>query len=77
MPTSYSHCKGDYRYDIEIHDAAPVALGRYCARVVNLVRLESGRQVSVDVDLHGAYGATRDEACSRIEGRVEAWVNAR
>jgi hypothetical protein len=75
MTTSYSRRQGDYLYDIEIHEAAPPGTaGRFYARVVNMVRLESGQPVSVAVDSHGAYGAAPDEAFSRIEALVEAWV---
>ena len=75
MTTSYSRRQGDYQYDIEIHEAAPPGhVNRFYAKVVNLVRLESGQQVAVNVDLHGAYGATPDEAFSRIEALVETWV---
>jgi len=75
MTTSYSRRQGDYRYDVEIHEAAPPGkVGRYYARVVNMTRLESGQHVSVDAALHGEYGATPDEAFSRIEAVVEAWV---
>jgi hypothetical protein len=75
MTTSYSRRQGDYRYDVEIHEAAPPGhVGRFYAKAVNLVRLESGQQVEVNVDLHGAYGATPDEAFSRIEALVETWV---
>jgi hypothetical protein len=75
MTTSYSRRQGDYRYDVEIHEAAPAgAAGRFYARVVNLVRLQSGVPVPVNADLHGAYGATPDEAFSRIEALVETWV---
>jgi hypothetical protein len=75
VPTSYSRRKGEYRYDVEIHEAAPPGnVGRFYAKVVNLVRLEAGQQVSVNVDLHGAYGATPDEAFSRIEAVLDAWM---
>jgi hypothetical protein len=75
MPTSYSRRKGDYRYDVEIHEAAPPGnAGRFYARAVNMVRLESGQQVSVNADLRGEYGATPDEAFSRMEAAVEVWV---
>jgi hypothetical protein len=39
-----------------------------------MVRVESGHQVSVDANLRGQYGATPDEAFSRLEAVVEAWV---
>jgi hypothetical protein len=40
-----------------------------------MVRLEGGGTVSVDADLQDAYGATPDEAYSKLEGAVEEWVN--
>jgi hypothetical protein len=39
-----------------------------------MVRLESGQTVSVNAELQDAYGATRDEAFSKIEMAVEEWV---
>jgi hypothetical protein len=78
MTTSYSRRQGAYSYDVEVHEAAPPGnVGRYYARVVNMVRLESGHQVTVNADLRGEYGATPDEAFSRLEAAVAAWVKAR
>jgi hypothetical protein len=75
MTTSYSRRQGDYRYDVEIHEATPPGhVGRFYAKVVNLVRLEFGAPVSINAGLHAAYGATPDEAFSRIEALVETWV---
>jgi hypothetical protein len=37
-------------------------------------RLESGQTVSVNSDLGDEYGATADEAFSKIETAIEAWV---
>jgi hypothetical protein len=62
-------------YDIEIHEAVPAGhAGRFCATVVNVVRLAPGPPVSVTPELHGKYGATSDAACSRIEAAVTKWV---
>jgi hypothetical protein len=73
--TSYSRHRGDYRYDIAICEALPPAnAGRFYAQVVNLIRLESGHTISVNAELQDAYGATPDEALSRIEAAVEEWA---
>jgi hypothetical protein len=47
---------------------------QFCAAVVNMVRRESGDTVSVNAGLPDAHGATRDEALSKIQAAVEAWV---
>jgi hypothetical protein len=75
--TSYSRRKGDYAYDIQVHDVVrPVNADRgYYAVVVNLVRREASQTVSVNAGLHAIYGATPDEAVSRIEAVVDAWVD--
>jgi hypothetical protein len=74
MPTSYSRRTGDYLYDIDVQEAAPSPqnMGRFFARIVNMVRATS--QMSVNADLQDEYGATRDEAVARIEAVVEKWV---
>jgi hypothetical protein len=76
--TSYSRRKGDYAYDIEVHEVprSVNADRRFCAVVVNMVRRTSGQIVSVNAGLEGAYGATVDEAVSRIEAAMEALVMA-
>jgi len=74
--TSYSRGKGDYRYDIAIYETTPPAIaGRFYARVVNMVRLESGQTVSVNAELQDAFGPTPDEAYSRLQTAVEEWVD--
>jgi hypothetical protein len=73
--TSYSRRRGDYRYDIAIFETMPPAsAGRFYARVVNMVRLESGHTLSTNAELQDAYGATPDEAFSRAEAEVEEWA---
>jgi hypothetical protein len=73
--TSYSRRRGEYVYDIEVFEtAAPATAGPFYARVVNMVRREAGHDVSVNAELQDAYGATPDEAVSRIEAAVEKWV---
>jgi hypothetical protein len=76
MRTSYSRRRGDYGYDIEVHEAtAPRGTAeQFYARVVNLVRQDSGETVSINAELQDAYGATRDVAVSRIETALAAWV---
>jgi hypothetical protein len=75
MHRSYWRRRGDFAYDIEIYEATPPAdAGRFYAQVVNMVRLESGQTVSVNAELQDAYGATRDDAFSKIEVAVEEWV---
>jgi hypothetical protein len=73
--TSYSRRKGDYAYDVEVHEVlSPATAGRYCAQVVNMVRRHAGDTMSVDPGLPDVYGATPDEAFSKIEAAVETWV---
>jgi hypothetical protein len=73
--TSYSRRRDDFVYDIDIYEAAPPAnAGRFYAQVVNIVRLESGQTVSVNGELQDAYGAAPDEAFSKLETTLEAWV---
>jgi hypothetical protein len=75
MTTSYSRRQGDYRYDVEIYESASASeAGRFCARVVNMVRLQAGQIVSVNAELQEEYGATRHEAFSRMEAVVEVWA---
>jgi hypothetical protein len=75
MGRSYARRHGDYLYDIEIHEPVPAGqAGRFCATVVNVVRLGPGPPVSVTPELHGKYGATSDAACSKIEAAVTKWV---
>jgi hypothetical protein len=69
--TSYARRRGDYRYDTAMYEAMPPAnAGRFYAQVVKMVRLESGQTVVVNAELQDAYGATRDEAFSKIEVAV-------
>jgi hypothetical protein len=73
--TSYSRHRGEYRYDIAIYETAPPAdPGLFRAQVVNMVRLEGGDTVPIDLDLQDAYGATPDEAYSTLEAAVERWM---
>ena len=73
--TSYSRRRGDYRYDIAIYETTPPAnAGLFYAHVMNMVRLESGQTVSVTAELQDAYGATPDEAYSKLEAAVEEWL---
>jgi hypothetical protein len=75
MTTSYSRHRDRYIYDINIHRATqPPNAGGFYAQAVNIVRLESGQNVSVNVDLQNEYGATPSEACAKIEAAVEAWA---
>jgi hypothetical protein len=46
----------------------------FCARVMNLVRLDSGETVSVDALIEDEHAATPAEALSRLEAAVEDWV---
>jgi hypothetical protein len=74
--TSYSRRRHDYLYDIEIHETAhpATAARRFCAHVVNMVRLESGATVSVVPDVSDQYAATRAYAVMKLEAAVNAWV---
>jgi hypothetical protein len=73
--TAYTRRRGAYSYDIEVHEAVlPSTPGRFYARVVNMVRRESGQTVSINAQLPDEYAATRDDAVSQIEAAVAAWV---
>jgi hypothetical protein len=75
LRTSYSRRRGAYTYDVETYETTPPASGgRYVARVVNMVRLEAGHTVSVNIEFQPEYGATRDEAFSQMEAVVDVWV---
>jgi hypothetical protein len=75
ISSAYGRRKGDFVYDVDIYEATPPAdEGRFYAQAVNMVRLESGRTMPVNAELQDSYGATPDEAFSRIEAAVEAWV---
>jgi hypothetical protein len=75
MRTSYTRRFGEYVYDIIVYEVTPpAAAGHFCARVVNMVRLEAGQTVAVRADLQDAYGATRDEAVTQLEAAIEKWV---
>jgi hypothetical protein len=75
LRTSYSRRRGAYTYDVHTYQITPPASGgRYVARVVNMVRLEAGHPASVNIEFQPEYGATRDEAFSRMEAVVEVWV---
>ena len=77
MITCYSRRMSDYLYDIEIDETTYVLHAqRFCARAVNIVRLESGHTVSVDTDLSCAVRATRHEAVSKVEAALAVWVKA-
>ena len=73
--TSHWRRRGDYLYDVDLYQAtAPANTIYFFARVVNLVRLESGRTVAVNAELPDQLGATLDEAFANSEAALEAWV---
>ena len=75
MIKSYSSHRDAYIYDVNIHRVTqPPNAGRFYAQAVNIVRVESGQTVSVNAGLQNEYGATPDEALSKIERAVEAWA---
>jgi hypothetical protein len=75
MCTSRSRRIGKYLYDVDLYGAAtPTNRVHFYARVVNLVRLESGRTVMVHAKLPDQPGATLDEAFANIEAAVEGWA---
>jgi hypothetical protein len=76
--TSCSRRRGEYLYDVDLYEArAPASVVQVYARVVNMVRLESGHTVAVNAELPDQRGATLDEAFSHLEAAVAAWVKAR
>src|ERR1700678_3013384 len=73
--TSYWRRAGDYAYDIDIHEITPPSnAARFYAQVMNMVRLESGQMVPVNTELQDAYGATPDDAVTKLEAVVEGWL---
>ncbi len=52
----------------------PANMVHFYARVVNMVRLESGHTTAVNAELQDQPGATLDEAFANSEAAVEAWV---
>jgi hypothetical protein len=75
---SYLRRRGEFLYDIETYEATPAgAARRFDARVVSMVRLESGQTVSVTADLRNAHGATCDEPFSKIDAAIQEWVKDR
>jgi hypothetical protein len=75
---SCSRRRGEYLCDVDLYETrAPANVVHVCAPVVNMVRLESGHTVTVNTELEDQHGATLDEAFSRLEPAVAAWVKAR
>jgi hypothetical protein len=73
----YSRRLGDYCYDIEIDETTRlINAERFCARVVNVVRLQLGQTVPMTTDLPSVYGPTRHEAVSNIEAALAEWATA-
>jgi hypothetical protein len=76
--SSCSRRRGEYLYDVDLYETiAPANIVHVYARVVNMVRLESGHTVPVNAELQDQHGATLDEAFTHIEAAVAAWVKAR
>ena len=71
---SCSRHRGEYLYDVELYEARTPASVHVYARVVNMVRLESGHTVAVNAELPDQRGATLDEAFSHLEVAVAEWV---
>jgi hypothetical protein len=75
MRRNYTRRRSEYVYDITVYEATPPATaGRFCASVVNMVRLRAGQTVAVHADLQDAYAATRDKAVTQLEAAIEKWV---
>jgi hypothetical protein len=72
--TIYLRRRGDHAYAVAIQAVTRRgSADQFRARLLNMVRLGSGQTVSVRADLQPEYGATRDEAFSRIEAAIEKW----
>jgi hypothetical protein len=67
----YSRCKGEYSYDIVVSE---IETRDFRARMVNLTWRRIGNEVLMDVALQEQDGATVDEAVSKIDASVAAWV---
>jgi hypothetical protein len=75
--TIYLRRRGDHAYAVAIHAVTrPASADQFCARLVNMVRLGPGQTVPVKAELQPEFGATRDEAFSRIESAIETWRTA-
>jgi hypothetical protein len=74
--TSYTRKQGDFSYDIDVYDPPRLlSEGRFYAIVVNMVRrMPAGESLEVATELSGQYGATPDEAASKIDAAVAAWA---
>ena len=73
--TSCSRRRGEYLYDVDLYEVTASAnVVHVYARVVNLVRLESGHTVAVNAELPDQRGATLDEAFAHVEAAIAAWV---
>jgi hypothetical protein len=73
--TSRSRRRGEYLYDVDLYKAVtPANTVFFFARVMNMVRLESGHTVAVDAELPDQPAATLDEAFANSEAAVEAWA---
>jgi hypothetical protein len=68
VATSYSRRHGAYQYDIQVLEDADNS--RFVAKLVNMVRMEAGDMISVDLDLHDEYGATPAEAFAKLEAAI-------
>ena len=70
--TSYIRRHGAYRYDVQVLEDA--GNGRYIAKLRNLVRMEAGEMIAVNLELHEAYGVTRAEAFANLDLAVKKLV---
>ena len=68
---SYSHRQGEYSYDIVIDE---IGVCHFRARVINLTRRMYGESVRIDARLQEQDGATSDEAVSKVNAAVAAWM---
>ena len=73
--TSYTRKRGDFSYDIDVYDPPGLLpAGRFYAIVVNMVRRTAGRACRSRQNYQGNMGRTPDEAVSKIDAAVAAWV---
>jgi hypothetical protein len=71
MYTRYSRRRGDYIYDVDVHE---LVNGRYVAFVVKLERIAANGTVSVYADIRRAYGATISAALANLEAAIDEWA---
>jgi hypothetical protein len=73
--TRYAQRSGDYVYDIICYSTTMAAQEtRFCALIVNLVRLQNGQWVRANAMFQAQYGETRADAIDAMRKVVDEWA---